>query len=167
VDGRKAAFTLLELLIVVMVMAIIAASAVPALVSSQDSQCNGAARAVIADLELAQSTAMAQQTSVAVVFSAAQQAYKVVLPQGQNLANYASLTALNHPEKPGQPYEVKLARDLNAPNVTFANPAFGGQPYIVFDTFGGTTTSGSVRIVARDASRTVSVDAITGAVSVQ
>jgi prepilin-type N-terminal cleavage/methylation domain-containing protein len=167
VVSRASAFTLLELLIVVVILGILGAAALPAMMSNQDGQCNAAARVVVADLELAQSTAVAQQASVAVVFSVTNQSYKVVLVGAQNLNNYAGLVAMGHPEKPGQPYQVSLANDVGASRVTFSAPVFGTHPYVVFDTFGGTTTSGSVVVRAGDASRTVQVGAVTGAVSVQ
>jgi prepilin-type N-terminal cleavage/methylation domain-containing protein len=166
VGERSTAFTLLELLIVVMIMAIFGAVVVPMVMSNQDTQCAAAARALVADLELAQSTALARQANVAVVFSTTRQAYKVALADGQTLTNYDSLVALDHPERPGRPYEIAPRTDLGLPNLIINSANFGGASYVVFNAFGSPTASGTVALRARDATLTISLEAITGAVSV-
>ncbi len=163
---RRRAFTLLELLIVVVILGIIGASVVPMVSSSQDAQCAAAARALAADIELVQSEALARQAPVALVFSPDNQRYAVVLDQGQDLDAYESLTPLEHPSRPGQDYEVSLASDLNLPELIVNAVDFGGSRYVVFDSVGSPDVGGTVTLVAGDASLTITVEPITGAVSV-
>ncbi len=165
--GREATgFTLLELLIVVLILAIAAAIVVPMAASGQDAQCASAARMVVADLELAQGWALARQDLVALVFSADLQSYKVVLAASQNLDDYASLTTLEHPGRPGEGYETNFQTEMQLGNVVVDSANFNGDRYVVFDTFGSPEFGGSIVLTVRDASLTVTVEPITGAVSV-
>jgi type II secretion system protein H len=165
---RALGFTLVEILVVVMVMAIIAGIAVPMMSDSQDAQCAAAARTLTADLEMAQSTALAQQAQVALVFSPDLKKYKVVLAAGQTLTNYASLTPITNPFNPGQTYEVSLASELQVSRLVIQTASFGvgASTYVVFDSFGSPTNGGNVRLKVRDAVLTVTVAPITGAISV-
>lgn len=160
-------FTLVELLMVVLILAIVAGIVVPMASSSRDAQCASAARMLVADLELAQSTALARQDLVALVFRDDLQSYKVVLATGQNLDDYASLTALEHPGRPGQSYEIDIQKELLLPSVVIGSANFNGERYVVFDTFGSPEFGGSIVVAAGDVSLTVTVEPITGAVSVQ
>jgi prepilin-type N-terminal cleavage/methylation domain-containing protein len=161
------AFTLIELMMVVVILANMAAVVVPMAVSSHDSQCASAARMLTADLELAQSAALARQATMAVVFSGDRQSYKVVVFTGQNLADYTALVPVAHPGRPGQGYEVSLRKELQLPNVRVESVGFGGFPFVLYDTFGSPMAGGTVVLTAGDARLTVTVQPITGAVSVQ
>jgi len=166
--GRETrGFTLLELLIVVLILAIAAAVVVPLAASGQDAQCASAARMVVADLELAQSYALARQDLVALVFSEDLQNYKVVLAAGQNLDVYESLLVLAHPGRAGQIYETNIQAELQLGDVVVSSADFNGDRYVVFDSFGSPEFGGSIVLTVRDASLTVTVEPITGAVSVQ
>ena len=157
------AFTLLELLMVLVLLGIIAAVVIPAASSTEDAQVAGAARVLTADLETAQATALAQQAETALVFNENLTRYKVVLAAGQNLSDYSSLVTVANPIQPGNAYEVVVAQ-MNTPLVV-VNSAFAAAHYITFDSFGSPALSGSVVLTAQDATLTVSVEAITGAVS--
>ena len=163
---RNSGFTLIELLIVVMILAIITAAAVPMISGTSDAQCQAAARTLVSDLELAQSTALARQVNVALVFSGNHQSYKVVVADGQNLDNYDTLVAMEHPLMPGRFYEVNLSSDMALPDVRVGAASFHGSPYVVYDTFASPDFGGSVILTARSATLTVSVESITGRVSV-
>ena len=163
---RRRAFSLIELLIVIMILAIITATAVPMISGTDDSQCQAAARTLVSDLELAQSLALSRQASVALVFSDNRQAYKVVLADGQDLGNYAGLVALEHPLMQNHDYQVSLAEDLRLPDLVVGNVSFGGQRYVVYNTFASPMFGGSVVLTAGKATLTVSVESITGRVSV-
>jgi prepilin-type N-terminal cleavage/methylation domain-containing protein len=161
---NERAFTLLELLVVLVLIGIVAAVVVPVASSAESDQVAGAARILTADLETAQATALARQAETALVFDPTLTKYKVVLTAGQDLSNYASLLALASPMQPGNTYEVVVAQ-MSSPQVV-VNAAFSPANYITFDSFGSPSLSGSVVLTAQNATLTVSVEAITGAVSV-
>ncbi len=161
---KEKAFTLLELLVVLVLIGIVAAVVVPAASGTESAQVAGAARILTADLEAAQATALARQAETALVFNATLTKYKVVLADGQNLSDYGSLVALANPLQPGNAYEVVVAQ-MSSPQVV-VNSAFSPTKYITFDSFGSPTLSGSVVLTTQAATLTVSVEAITGAVSV-
>ena len=166
VSKRLPAFTLIELLIVLLILGIVGAMVVPMVSGTDDAQCEAAARVIVADLELAQSTALARQAEVALVFGEDGESYKVVLSGVQDLGDYAALVTLEHPLMPGRNYEVNVVADLRLPDVVLSDADFGGDRYVVFDTFGSPGFGGSIVVTAGAASLTVSVEPITGAVSV-
>ena len=103
---------------------------------------------------------------MALVFSDDLQSYKVVLAAGQNLDDYGSLTTLEHPGRAGQSYETNIQGELQLGGVVVTSANFNGERYVVFDTFGSPEFGGSIVLTVRDASLTVTVEPITGAVSV-
>jgi prepilin-type N-terminal cleavage/methylation domain-containing protein len=163
---RYTGFTLIEVLVVVMILAIIGAVTIPMMSSNDDAECQAGARALISDLELAQSAALARQASVALVFSDDCQSYKVVLADGQSLDDYGSLLALPHPLEPTKAYEVHLSADMQLPSLQVGAASFGGACYVVFNSFASPDSGGSVILTSGDATLTVSVESITGRVSV-
>lgn len=163
---RQGGFTLIELLMVILVIGILSGMVVPMVLSTQDAQCSSAARVLTSDLELAQSIALARQAEVALVFSADLQSYKVALAQGQTLTSYASVTPMESPNQPGRLYEVCFADQGELPDVQVSAVDFAGGHYVVFDTFGSPDVGGMVTIDAGDASLTVTLEPITGAVTI-
>ena len=67
--------TLVELLVVIVILAIAAAVVVPHVASSSDLEVISAARVVAADLQYAQSIAIASQVPVTVTFDTAAESY--------------------------------------------------------------------------------------------
>ncbi len=163
---KSRAFTLLELLIVVMIMGIIGAIVIPAISNTHDAQCAAGSRVLTATLELAQGMAMSRQAEVAVVFSDDLQRFKVVLTEGQNLADFESLVAMEHPEKPGMAYEVNLSQEQHLPSLLVSWVSFGNENYVTFDSFGSPHSGGVVLVKAGEVQYRLEVEPITGAVSV-
>jgi Tfp pilus assembly protein FimT len=159
-----AAFTLVEILIVVLVLMIAAAIVIPNIGSADDSQAIAAAAILQSDLEVARSMAMTTQVPHSVVFSPDRQSYKVVA--NYTGVAYASAVAINHPVLKGKLYEVRLNGLNGMGRVSVTSIAFGGQPYVTFQSLGDPTAAGSVVLHAGNIIMTVSVEAMTGIVSV-
>lgn len=160
------AFTLIELIMVVLIMGIIGAILVPAISGTHDAQCAAASRVLTATLELAQGMSMSRQAEVAVVFSEELQRFKVALVEEQNLDDFAGLTALEHPEKPGMAYEVQLAVEQQLRSLEILAVNFGGQRYVIFDSFGSPHSGGEILLRAGEVQYRLQVESITGAISV-
>ena len=165
-DGTpiRAAFTLVEILIVVLLLAIAAAIVIPNIGSAAGSQATSAAVVLQADLEVARSMAMTTQQPHSVVFSPDRQSYKVVA--NYTGVAYASAVAVNHPVQKGKPYEIRLNGLNGAADVSVTSVVFGGQTYVTFQSLGAPVAGGSVVLGAGNCVATVSVEGLTGIVSV-
>jgi len=162
----RAAYTLVEILIVVLVLMIAAAIVIPNIGSADYSQATSAAAVLQSDLEVARSLAMTTQQPYSVVFSLDRLSYKVVA----NYAGvaYAAAVAVNHPVIKGKPYEVHLNMLNGAAGVSVTSVAFGVPPqqYVTFQSLGAPVAGGSVVLRAGNYVVTVSVEGLTGIVSV-
>jgi prepilin-type N-terminal cleavage/methylation domain-containing protein len=83
VGGR--AYTLVEVLVVVVVMGIAGALVVPAFTQTGVLRVQGAVRLIISDITTAQSDAVAYQAGRAIVFYPGQRSYKVAETHGSTL----------------------------------------------------------------------------------
>jgi prepilin-type N-terminal cleavage/methylation domain-containing protein len=160
----RAAYTLVEILIVILVMAIAAAIVIPNIGSANDSQAIAAAAILQSDLEVARSMAMATQAPYSVVFSPDRQSYKVIANYAGTA--YASTTAVAHPVNKGKLYEVCLSSLNGMSHVSVTSVVFGGQQYVTFLSLGQPNAGGSVVLTVGRITMTVSVEALTGIVSV-
>jgi prepilin-type N-terminal cleavage/methylation domain-containing protein len=168
----RSGFTLVEILMVVLIMGITSAMAIPYMVGRSDQKVASAAREMTADILFAQNEAIAQQTMYYVHFDTTNNKYSVLsaLPS----------TIITHPVTKN-PYTVVFGvnagptglTDCSLNSVNFdgkATLAFDwlGAPYSVNDTTGAATAlaSGSIVVQSGSATQTVSVDAITGQVEV-
>jgi len=142
---RRRAFTLVELVTVVLVMGIIAAVAAPRYATALASyRVQAAAKRVAADLRLARDYAQ-----------------KVSLPQTVDFdvaADSYAMPTVPDVDRPGNAYAVSLTA-LNYPvDVTAAN--FEGFDALQFDIYGRPNRSGSVIVRSSSAQRTVQVDKV-------
>lgn len=145
-------FSLFELLIVLSVMAIVAALAVPRYANSVGRyRAEAAARRVAADLTLARAKARAASADQSVTFNTTTGMYTV-----------SGMRSLDHA---AAPYTVNLAA---APyNVTIGYADFGGAPQATFDMYGTAQWSGKVTVYAGSYARTVQLTKEDGSVTVQ
>jgi len=161
--GRKG-YTLAEIVVVVLILAIAAAIVIGGIGSTKDAQVTSAATVLAGDLELARSLALTTQVPHAVVFSSDRQSYKVVANYtGQA---YGSVAAVAHPVKAGETFEVTLAGLGGMGSVGVTGVNFGGQMYVRFDAEGDPSSAGSVALQAGATGMVVSVAALTGTVTV-
>ena len=167
-SSHGAAFTLVELLIVIMILAIAAAIVVPNLGTAADSQVVSAARVLESDLGLAHSLAMTTQQTHSVVFSPDLQSYKVV--ENYSGGAYATAVAVEHPVRAGARMETTLKKLSGMGAVVVADVSFGGATYVTFVTFnslGEASSAGSITLQAGGTQMVISVESLTGAVTVQ
>jgi len=160
----RPAYTMVEILIVLLVLAIAAAIVIPNIGSANDSQAIAAGAILQSDLEVTRSMAMATQVPYSLVFSADRQSYKVVANYGGGA--YAAATAINHPVNKGKPYEVRLSGLNGMSHVSVTSADFGGQPYVTFLSLGQPVAGGSIVLGVGQVTVTVSVEAMTGIVTV-
>jgi Tfp pilus assembly protein FimT len=161
---------LAEILLVVVIIAIAAMIAVPMMGSMDSVQIRSAANMIAADLEYAKSMAISRQKYYSVVFNPANSCYEVHDPNG----------IIKHPVKKGFNYKVDFSSDSRLDKVVIddvvIDPDPGSSKTITFDYLGspysgsGTSpnplNSGTISIRAGDFTMTVSVEPVTGFISI-
>ena len=159
-------FTLIELLIVLVILGITAAIAVPMASSAASMQLRSAANMVAADLEYAKSRAIATGQPHTVDFSALNDNYVLLDPNDD---------PISHPVKKGfDDYRVSFRDESRLRQVQVVSTNFGTNNRVTFDYLGTPynssglplTDTGTITLQAGDMTRTVSVAAVTGFISI-
>ena len=167
--GISGGFTLVELLIVIVIIAIAALTAIPMMSSAASVQIRSAANMIAADLEYAKSMAISRGQNYSVVFDKDTESYRIEDQSG---------TVIQHPVKKGFPYEITFSTDGRLNKVDIVDVDFdpGSDNTITFDYLGspysgtGTTSplnSGVISLQAGGTTTTVTVEPVTGFVSIQ
>lgn len=142
-------FTLVELVMVVAIMAVLAAIAAPRFGKSiAQRRVSAAAKRVVADLKFARQNAMTRSINQEFQFQAN--------------SNY-ELIGVAHPDWPGSGYVVSLDEEPYLARISSVD--FGGDATVFFDTFGVPDTGGGLKVIVGQFTKTVTVDADTGAIS--
>lgn len=158
----RAAFTLIEMMIVLVILAITAAMAVPMISSGAGMQVRSAANVLAADLEYAKSMAITNGSRYSVVFDTTNETYQIEDSSG---------SPIEHPVKL-KDYVVDFPADSRLSQVNIVSADFDGQTAVTFDYLGspwtgfGSMNSGIVTLQAGNSSKIVNVEAVTGFVSV-
>lgn len=143
---RARAFTLVELLAVMVIIGIMAGIAVPRLVTSISLQrLEGAARRITTDLAYAQRQARFTSSSKTVKFNTATESY--------------TLAGIPDPDHPAVDYAVSLGEEPYGANIVSAS--FGALPTLTFDGFGRPDNGGTVVIAVGKMKKTLTLDAAT------
>lgn len=144
---RKSAFSLVELVIVMIIVGMLAAMAIPRFAGATVRQrADAAARRLVADLNMAGRHAYQTGSSQTVVFNLTDHSYQ--------------MPGLIDPQRPGQEYVIEL---MDEPYLTrLVSVDFSGFEKVTFDGYGVPDNGGTIVIAAGDEKRTISVDADTG-----
>jgi prepilin-type N-terminal cleavage/methylation domain-containing protein len=161
---RGPAFTLVELLVVVAILAISAAIVIPMASSANTMQLRAAVNIVAADLEYAKSMAISRGQMYSVVFDKNTEKYWIEGPDG---------AVIPHPVKKGFTYTMDFPNEGRLSLVKIDNVDFDGGDRVKFDYLGspfnsaGTgLNSGVVTLKVGTVTRTVNVAAVTGYITV-
>jgi type IV fimbrial biogenesis protein FimT len=140
---RRHAFTLVELLIVVMILGVLAGVAAPAYTTAlAGTALDTLARTMAADLRRARTQAIATSSPVTVEFLTSPPSYRSA--------------QLDQMDRPGTRLNVRLASSGFSPGMPSAD--FDGSTSVTFDHYGDPSSEGSVLLTLRTFSRTVTVD---------
>lgn len=151
-------FTIVEIVIVVVIIAIAALVAVPMMSSAGSLQIRSAANMVAADLEYAKSMAISKGQNYKVVFDKDADSYKIV-DQNNNV--------IQHPVKKGFTYVVDFQKESRLDRVDITSAVFDTDQTVVFDCLGSPDSGGSVVLQADGTTKTVTVEPVTGFISIQ
>jgi prepilin-type N-terminal cleavage/methylation domain-containing protein len=146
--SRRRAFTLVELLVVLMIMSILGAAALPTVYRSLEQQrLESAARRVKQDLEQLRQTARTKSKTETLTFTTA--------------TAYTLSSDVKGLDRRSQTYAVELAASpYGVSNVS--TTSLGSPATVSFDGYGATTASGTVVLQMGGYKRTVTLDPSTG-----
>lgn len=154
-SSRMKAFTLLELMVVVVIMAIMGAMIVPMMAGAGEMQALSAARIIATDLQYAQNVAITMQTPVTVQFDASADKYTLSNASGP----------LKHPMT-NKDYVVDFGTGDGFEQLDLASASFDGVDRLIFDELGSPDAGGSVTVLAGSQTYRIDVTYVTGTVSV-
>ena len=161
-------FTLIEIMIVMVILGIAAAVAVPMMSSAASMQIRAAGNMVAADLEYAKSMAISRGQRYTVVFDSANKSYEI---------RDVNDAIIKHPiTQRENGYVVDFTSDGRLDRVDIASAIFDGKAEISFDYLGspysGNATSttylkeGKITLQAGGITKTVTVEPVTGFITV-
>lgn len=154
--SNKQAFTLIEILVVLVILAIAAFIAIPMMSSAADIQVCAAADMIAADLEYTKSMAVSRQKAYKIVFDTVGESYRIEDESG----------VIMHPVNLGKIYEMNFKTDSRVSDVDISAVNFAGAGQVEFNYLGAPSSAGSITVVAGGKTIIVSVEAATGYVSV-
>ncbi|UCC96801.1 MAG: GspH/FimT family protein [Phycisphaerales bacterium] len=156
--GPQRGFTVVELLIVVVILSIVALTAIPMMSSAASIQIRSAANMIAADLEYARSMAISRGQNHSVVFDKTADNYRIVDQGG---------TVVQHPVKKGFTYIVDFRNESRLNRVDITNASFNTAQTVTFDCLGSPIEGGTVNLQAGGIITTITVEPVTGFVSIQ
>jgi prepilin-type N-terminal cleavage/methylation domain-containing protein len=166
-SNNRTAFTLIEILMVVVILGIVSAMIVPQISTRDDLKVAAAARMVMADLIYAQNRSIAEQKMYCVKFDPTAETYGVVTEAAQS-------TYITHPLTKGQYLTAFGSHGLE--NITIESADFDGKTTIGFDELGSPyavtaggpvalANNGTIQLKCGDYTLTISIEPFTGEMS--
>ena len=156
--GSHGGFTVMELLIVVVILAIIGLTALPMISSAGSVQIRSAANMISADLEYARSMAISRGQNFSVEFDKDTESYWIEDQAG---------SVIPHPVKKGFDYIVDFRNDGRLNSVDITNVDFNMTATVLFDCLGSPDNGGTVILQADGNTKTITVEPVTGFISIQ
>ena len=163
---RRTGFTIIEILIVVVLLAIAAMITVPMMSSAASMQIRSAANMIAADLEYAKSMAITRGQNYSVVFEKENERYSI--------KKEGDTETIWHPVKKGFRYVINFASDSRLDRVDIFNVVFdpGSNQTITFDYLGSPYSgssplnSGVITLQAGGITKTIVVEPVSGYISI-
>ena len=154
---------MIELVMVILVISIISVSAIPRIQTFYAFKLSSATKTLVADIRYSQQMAIARHTNIRMTFSTAGDNYTVTeeTPMGSN-----NWTVMKSPFTRGN-YTVNYMTDLQYKGIDINSVSFNGSANVTFDWQGSPSANGTIVYMLKGGSKTVSVEAQTGRVSVQ
>jgi prepilin-type N-terminal cleavage/methylation domain-containing protein len=163
-QSASVGFTVIELLIVVVIIAIAAMAAIPMITSADSFQIRSAANMIAADLEYAKTISISRGQSFSVVFDDAAETYRIEDQSG---------VVIGHPVKKGFDYIVDFQSDRRLSKVDIESVSFDATSEVKFDYLGSPyngadnpLNSGVISLRAGQMTATVNIEPITGFISI-
>lgn len=151
-------FTLVEVIIVVVILAIVSLITIPVMNSAAGLQVKTASNMIAGDLEYAQNLAITTGAVYSVVFDINAENYRIIDSENNTIEN---------PHKPGSNYIVDFPADFRLNKVKLENALFGSTSKVKFDNLGSPDNGGQVTIKAEGNTAVINVQPVTGYVSIQ
>ncbi|MBN1844896.1 MAG: prepilin-type N-terminal cleavage/methylation domain-containing protein [Sedimentisphaerales bacterium] len=165
---RYAAFTLVEVLVVLIILGIAATVVIPMISDTSQMQVTSAARQIASTVLYAQTASISNQQQFQVVFDPAGNRYEVQDAAGN---------VIDDPVV-GSPYRVEFSQDRRTRNVTLDTVDFDGTQTLWFDRMGSPyagsisqspppLASGQIVVRVKDKTLTILVEPVTGRIRLQ
>jgi type II secretion system protein H len=163
--ANMSGFTLVEILVVVVILAVAMTAAVPMFSSAGTVQVQSAASMLAADLEYARSMAISRQKYYGISFDKTMESYQVIDQAG---------SVVKHPLKPASNYQVSYKNQNGLAQVDLVSADFDGTSVVKFNYIGAPynasgwpLTSGTISLSGGGVTITITVDPMTGYIRVQ
>ena len=154
--GFRGGFTLIEIIIVVVILAIAAMTAIPLISSGGSVQIRAAANMITADLEYARSMSISRGQNYSVVFDKNTESYRIE-DQNDNM--------IPHPVKKGFYYIMNFQNDSRLSKVDITAVSFTNSK-VQFDCLGSPDNGGTINLNANGPAATITVEPVTGFISI-
>ena len=154
---RCSGFTVLEILIVVVILAIASVMVVPMMSSASSIQIRSAANIIAADLEYAKSLAISRGQNFSIEFDTGAESYSL-LDQDD--------VVISHPIRKGHNYIIDFRNDSRLDKVNIASVSFADSK-VTFDCLGSPDNGGTISLAAGGTTITIRVVPITGYIRIE
>lgn len=160
-ESRRA-FTLVEVLVTVAIIAIAGAIVVPQMIKTGTLTIQAAGRLIIADLLFAQNEAIAHQEPRRVVFDTVNNRYWLAKDDGSVVGvNWKGGGA------GGGNYLIDFKNDTRFAGVTIDAVDLGGDATVEYDALGGPDTGGTIDVTFDNVRYRITISPMTGRVTIE